>query len=70
MEKYGNLVNPNNDPSITSLYMSVEPICRYYVQLRYSLIQVLYDTMFANLIDGLPIARAMVSLNSLILNSS
>lgn len=40
--------------------MSVEPICRYYVQLRYSLMQVLYDTMFANLINGLPIARAML----------
>ncbi|GKT40625.1 alpha-glucosidase 2 [Colletotrichum spaethianum] len=45
---------------VYNLYMSVEPICRYYVQLRYSLLQVLYDTMFANLIDGLPIARAMV----------
>lgn len=40
--------------------MSVMPLCRYYVQLRYSLMQVLYDTMFANLINGLPIARAMV----------
>ncbi|KAJ0308884.1 hypothetical protein COL516b_003439 [Colletotrichum fioriniae] len=45
---------------VYNLYMSVEPICRYYVQLRYSLMQVLYDTMFANLINGLPIARAMV----------
>ncbi|KAF4781156.1 hypothetical protein HER10_EVM0008029 [Colletotrichum scovillei] len=45
---------------VYNLYMSVEPICRYYVQLRYSLMQVLYDTMFANLINGLPIARAML----------
>ncbi|KAH6869776.1 glycosyl hydrolases family 31-domain-containing protein [Thelonectria olida] len=43
-----------------TLYASVEPICRYYVKLRYSLIQVLYDTMFANLTNGLPIARAML----------
>lgn len=42
------------------LYQAVVPICRYYVQLRYSLMQVLYDYMFANLINGLPIARAMV----------
>ncbi|KAL5619805.1 hypothetical protein FOVSG1_002027 [Fusarium oxysporum f. sp. vasinfectum] len=42
------------------LYEAVVPICRYYVQLRYSLIQVLYDCMFANLINGLPIARAML----------
>ncbi|KAF4469981.1 hypothetical protein FALBO_3118, partial [Fusarium albosuccineum] len=44
----------------TGLYLSVEPICRYYVQLRYSLMQVLYDCMFANLTNGLPIARAML----------
>ena len=36
------------------------PICRYYVNLRYTLMQVLYDAMFANLIHGLPIARSMV----------
>ncbi|KAJ0375304.1 hypothetical protein COL26b_006515 [Colletotrichum chrysophilum] len=41
-------------------YASVMPLCRYYVQLRYSLMQVLYDAMFANLIHGLPIARAML----------
>lgn len=60
LEKYGNLVNPYNNPNITALYNSVEPICRYYTQLRYSLMQVLYDTMFTNLINGLPIARAML----------
>jgi len=42
------------------LYSSVEIICRYYVQLRYSLMQLLYDAMFENQIKGLPIARAMV----------
>lgn len=44
------------------LYRSVEVICRYYVQLRYSLIQLLYDAMFENQINGLPIARSMVAL--------
>ncbi|KAL3421005.1 hypothetical protein PVAG01_07450 [Phlyctema vagabunda] len=42
------------------LYASVEPMCRYFVQLRYTLIQVLYDAMFANLTNGLPIARSML----------
>ncbi|KAH7006487.1 glycosyl hydrolases family 31-domain-containing protein [Fusarium venenatum] len=42
------------------LYAAVVPICRYYVQLRYTLLQVMYDYMFANLINGLPIARAML----------
>jgi len=38
----------------------VENICRYYVELRYSLIQLLYDAMFENIIDGLPIVRSML----------
>lgn len=42
------------------IYYSVLPICRYVIQLRYSLLQLLYDAMFENLINGLPIARAMI----------
>lgn len=42
------------------LYASVLPICKYYVRLRYSLMQALYDRMFENLISGLPIARSML----------
>lgn len=42
------------------LYRSVEPICKYYVELRYTLMQLLYDTMFENQLTGLPIARALV----------
>lgn len=42
------------------LYDAVEGICKYYVELRYSLMQLLYDAMFENVIDGLPIARSMV----------
>ncbi|KAH9225626.1 glycoside hydrolase family 31 protein [Colletotrichum gloeosporioides 23] len=54
--RYSSLI-PSN---LQTQYASVMPLCRYYVQLRYSLMQVLYDAMFANLIHGLPIARAML----------
>jgi hypothetical protein len=43
------------------IYRAVLPVCRYYIRLRYSLMQLLYDAMFENMITGLPIARAMVS---------
>lgn len=42
------------------LYYGVEHIVKYYLELRYALIQVLYDAMFENQIEGLPIARSMV----------
>lgn len=42
------------------IYRAVLPVCRYYIRLRYSLMQLLYDAMFENMITGLPIARAMV----------
>ncbi|KAH8648034.1 glycosyl hydrolases family 31-domain-containing protein [Tricladium varicosporioides] len=42
------------------IYGSVLPVCRYYIKLRYTLLQVMYDAMFENLINGLPIARTMV----------
>ncbi|KAI1029481.1 hypothetical protein LB504_010760 [Fusarium proliferatum] len=60
---YGDILNnfPGPlPPDQAALYRSVVPVCRYYVQLRYSLLQVLYDYMFANLINGLPVARAML----------
>ena len=41
--------------------MAVERIIKYYVELRYSLMQLLYDAMFESSITGLPIARSMVS---------
>lgn len=44
-----------------TIYRAVLPVCRYYIRLRYSLMQLLYDAMFENMITGLPIARAMVS---------
>jgi len=42
------------------LYYGAERIYKYYVELRYSLMQVLYDAMFENQIHGLPIARSML----------
>ncbi|KAH8895231.1 hypothetical protein GQ53DRAFT_855393 [Thozetella sp. PMI_491] len=42
------------------IYKAVLPACRYLIRLRYSLMQLLYDAMFENIITGLPIARAMV----------
>nr|CAB52201.1 alpha-1,4-glucan lyase [Morchella vulgaris] len=42
------------------LYKSVLEICRYWVELRYSLIQLLYDCMFQNVVDGMPLARSML----------
>lgn len=52
----GGSVPPDQIP----LYQAVERICKFYVELRYSLMQLLYDAMFENIIDGLPIARSMV----------
>jgi alpha-glucosidase (family GH31 glycosyl hydrolase) len=45
--------------------MSVEKICKYYVKLRYTLLQLLYDAMFENMIDGLPVARSLVVTDTL-----
>ncbi|KAG8792971.1 hypothetical protein FRC12_004340 [Ceratobasidium sp. 428] len=42
------------------LYDQVQPVCLYYLKLRYSFLQLLYDQMFNNLWTGLPIARALV----------
>jgi alpha-glucosidase (family GH31 glycosyl hydrolase) len=42
------------------IYRAVLPICRYHIRLRYSLMQLMYDSMFENMITGLPLARAMV----------
>ena len=43
-----------------NLWLAVEPVCRYYVKLRYTLLQLLYDAMFEHQFNGLPIARALV----------
>ncbi|CAE6481651.1 unnamed protein product, partial [Rhizoctonia solani] len=45
------------------LYYATFPVCRYYVTLRYTLLQLLYDQMFDNLLTGLPIARSLIITN-------
>ncbi|CAE6448249.1 unnamed protein product [Rhizoctonia solani] len=45
------------------LYRATLPVCQYYIRLRYSLLQLLYDQMFDNLLTGLPIARSLVISN-------
>ncbi|KAG0639095.1 glycosyl hydrolases family 31-domain-containing protein [Tuber brumale] len=57
--------NPSGVPKKDRyLWLSVEPICRYYVKLRYSLLQLLYDAMFEHQFNGLPIARSLVITDS------
>lgn len=41
------------------LYASVLPVCKAYIELRYRLMQLFYDAMFENVLDGLPICRPM-----------
>lgn len=41
------------------LYKSVLPICRYYTELRYRLMQVFYDGMWNNMLSGAPICRPL-----------
>ncbi|KAH7333781.1 glycosyl hydrolases family 31-domain-containing protein [Rhizoctonia solani] len=45
------------------MYRATLPVCQYYVKLRYSLLQCMYDQMFDNLLTGLPIARSLVISN-------
>lgn len=42
------------------MYQSVLPVTRYFIRLRYSLLQLMYDAMFDNMLTGLPIARSLV----------
>ncbi|KAG8758217.1 hypothetical protein FRC11_003979 [Ceratobasidium sp. 423] len=51
------------DPEEHWMYRATLPVCKYYVRLRYSLLQLLYDQMFDNLLTGLPIARSLVISN-------
>ncbi|MBV9689915.1 MAG: hypothetical protein JO202_09410 [Ktedonobacteraceae bacterium] len=41
------------------LYGSVLPLCKHYIELRYRLLQLFYDAMFENVLNGMPICRAM-----------
>lgn len=47
-------------PNEHRVYQSVLPVTRYYIRLRYSLMQLMYDAMFENAVTGLPDARSLV----------
>lgn len=46
-------------PEPQDLYRMVLPICKHYIELRYRLLQLFYDLMFQNTLNGLPICRAL-----------
>ncbi len=41
------------------MYRAVLPVCRYYICLRYTLLQLFYDAMFENTLNGMPICRPL-----------
>ncbi|HEX6527694.1 MAG TPA: TIM-barrel domain-containing protein [Streptosporangiaceae bacterium] len=47
---------PLPDPPV---YQMVLPVCRYYIGLRYRLLQLFYDAMFENTMTGMPICRPL-----------
>lgn len=48
-----------NPPAPQDQYRMVLPVCKYYIELRYRLLQLFYDAMFENCINGKPICRPM-----------
>lgn len=46
-------------PEPKSLYQMVLPVCKHYIELRYRLMQLFYDALFENSLNGMPICRAM-----------
>jgi alpha-glucosidase len=46
-------------PEPQDLYRMVLPICKHYIELRYRLMQLFYDALFSNTLDGLPICRPL-----------
>ena len=48
-----------NPPEPQDQYRMVLPVCKYYIELRYRLLQLFYDAMFENCLNGKPICRPM-----------
>ncbi|MGK7903768.1 MAG: TIM-barrel domain-containing protein [Hormoscilla sp.] len=48
-----------NPPAPQDLYRMVPDICRHYIELRYRLMQLFYDALFENTLDGMPICRPL-----------
>ena len=57
--KYQDYVNSVDPPESRYLYWLVLPICKFYIERRYRLMQLLYDALFENTVSGLPICRPM-----------
>lgn len=63
-EPYAYQFHMDNVPEETKLfYRSVLPVCKYYIELRYTLLQLFYDGMFENTLNGMPICRALFLTN-------
>lgn len=45
------------------MYRAVLPVCKYYIELRYRLLQLFYDAMFENTLNGMPICRPLFVTN-------
>ncbi|NEP81579.1 MAG: alpha-glucosidase, partial [Okeania sp. SIO3B3] len=58
IEWFGQYRN-GNIPEPQELYYMVLPICKHYIQLRYRLMQLFYDALFENTLDGVPICRPL-----------
>lgn len=41
------------------MYRAVLPVCKYFIELRYRLLQLFYDAMFENTLNGMPVCRPL-----------
>ena len=46
-------------PEPQNLYRMVLPVCKHYIELRYRLMQLFYDAMFENTLNGMPLSRPL-----------
>lgn len=53
-------LNNVNPVEARRFYPMVLPVCRYYIERRYRLLQLFYDAMFENTLNGMPICRSMI----------
>lgn len=53
-EEYGHQI-----PEPQDLYRMVLPICKHYIELRYRLLQLFYDCLFENTLNGRPICSPL-----------
>jgi alpha-glucosidase len=51
-------------PEARPLYGMVAAVCKLYIQRRYRMLQLFYDAMFENTLNGLPICRSMILTDS------